>query len=143
MPRTTSRLAPAPAPYRLNTPPRQLTSPVVLLGRGHRLRFRPLRYLVPPSAPGSPTTPTDPESSPTVRPSRTLVRAYVNIHTLDHHNPTSHSIPTAASIATITVGSSSTGAGSQFGATRPDGPHDGERAERESTDPRLGMILQY
>lgn len=143
MPRTTSsRLAPAPTPYRLNTPPGHLTSPVALLGRGHRVRFRTRRYLVPPSAPGCPTTPTDPESSPTIRPSGTLARTYATIHTIDH-NPTSHSVATAASVATVTADSSSTGAGSPFGATGSDGPHDGEQAERESPSPRLGMTLWH
>lgn len=87
------RNAPIPARYRLNTPPPRNNT--VLVARGRRLQLinRRARF-VEPSAP-SPEIPTDPESSPTVRPSRTLRRTYTRTMmqpTEGDPNATSHSV---------------------------------------------------
>lgn len=100
MPRASlPRNAPLPVRYRLTTPPPM--NNIVLVARGRRLprmnrRARP----VEPSAP-SPEVPTDPESSPTVRPSRTLRRTYTRTmmqSTEGDRNATSHSV---AKVSTV------------------------------------------
>lgn len=86
-----ARNASIPARYRLRTPsPLQTTLVVVARGRRLRLQLRDRGLYFPEPSALSPGTPTDPESSPTVRPSRTLRRTYTRIRpTESHHDPTS------------------------------------------------------
>lgn len=98
-----ARNASIPARYRLRTPP-QTTSSLVVVARGRRLRLR-LRdrgvHLAEPSAP-SPETPTDPESSPTVRPSRTLRRTYTRMRPTEDH-PTNHPVEVTGAAAEVSL----------------------------------------